>query len=416
MNAKRVAMIPPPPLPILADKYLSGTISSGKSWLRPIHLEPTEEGGMVTTPVEFFGVKGEPKDKGEEDATVDGQLTAEQPRRGARKTKPAKKRNTDEPLDALSKELYGRLSARRLTLASSESVPAYVIANNSVLEGLARKRPIDEKGLLTIRGIGPVKQEKYGAHWLEVITKFCAERDIGPSEQTEESRELTTSKLRARRRKIVTADKGSGSPPSSPTFGSPLVRTPQLHTGLSFQLEGTNLESQGSIDGSEDENAEVIDEEEYSGEDQDHFEEGEEDGESQEHFVTPAESSSQLKRKRDMSGHRYREESSSLKRRSASPCVRESPALPLPQPPLSPRSKMFQNKLVAFTRLVARTIGLDPLDPLLSEDTLRHIVMNPPKTSDELQRIPGITKLVGACVVAEKDLLKNIVKFAPVRY
>lgn len=70
-----------------------------------------------------------------------------------------------------NKELLADLKAWRLKRAQTESVPAYVIAHDSVLELLAAKLPNSSQGLLGLKGMGGRKVEKYGADMLAVIAK-----------------------------------------------------------------------------------------------------------------------------------------------------------------------------------------------------------------------------------------------------
>jgi hypothetical protein len=50
-------------------------------------------------------------------------------------------------------------------------MPPYVIFSNEALRGLASARPQSSKDLLTIRGIGPVKAERYGTEVLALVTE-----------------------------------------------------------------------------------------------------------------------------------------------------------------------------------------------------------------------------------------------------
>ncbi|KAF2467821.1 uncharacterized protein BDR25DRAFT_233455 [Lindgomyces ingoldianus] len=392
MNAKRMGMDPAPPLPIHADKYSSMNLSS----IKFVHLEPATEGGDITTPIEFFRVKEEPV-ANEEDEPVEGETIAEEAKEKKRKPKQPKepkkpKENIPkEPLDAISRELYVQLAARRMGLSRSERVSAYMVAHNTVLEDLARQRPTDNDGLLEIKGIGKMKQEKYGAEWLDVITQFLGARGIGPPKRMENCpQEPKTPETSQRRRPIMTTADNGDSSLSTPALGSHLVRTPQLHTGLSFQLSGTRLDAQEGNEGDDSDDCST-------------------------EFFTPVEKLSQLKRKRSPSP--LSETSPTLKRRSPSPCHKRNPlTAPTLQEPPTPRSKLFQSKLRAFSKRVASKLKSPPLNPIVSEATILLIVSNPPRTIEELYGIPGISSFVEACVETEVDLLKNITKFAPPRF
>lgn len=76
----------------------------------------------------------------------------------------------------MNKELLADLKAWRLKRAQTESVPAYVIAHDSVLELLAAKLPNSNQGLLGLKGMGGKKVEKYGADMLAVIAKHTGRK------------------------------------------------------------------------------------------------------------------------------------------------------------------------------------------------------------------------------------------------
>ena len=84
------------------------------------------------------------------------------------------------PLEASDDELGGdpvllqRLQALRRTLAESESLPAYCIAQNRTLREMAQRQPTDPHALLQIHGIGKEKVRKYGDAFLEAICEHLA--------------------------------------------------------------------------------------------------------------------------------------------------------------------------------------------------------------------------------------------------
>ena len=69
--------------------------------------------------------------------------------------------------DAL--ERFERLRAVRKRLADSEGVPAYIVFSDAALRGMAERRPASASALLEVPGVGPVKLERYGAAFLEVL-------------------------------------------------------------------------------------------------------------------------------------------------------------------------------------------------------------------------------------------------------
>jgi ATP-dependent DNA helicase PIF1 len=66
-------------------------------------------------------------------------------------------------------KILSALRSWRLQRARADSVPAYVIAHDSVLELVAVKLPSSAGQLLAIKGFGPAKVEKYGADILSLI-------------------------------------------------------------------------------------------------------------------------------------------------------------------------------------------------------------------------------------------------------
>jgi ATP-dependent DNA helicase RecQ len=72
-------------------------------------------------------------------------------------------------LDGPGALLLSHLKAWRLEEARAQSVPAYVILNDSTLSQLALRRPEDLAGLAQINGIGAKKLERYGPALLRIL-------------------------------------------------------------------------------------------------------------------------------------------------------------------------------------------------------------------------------------------------------
>jgi ATP-dependent DNA helicase PIF1 len=66
-------------------------------------------------------------------------------------------------------KILNALRSWRLSRAKADSLPAYVIAHDSVLELVAIKLPSTAGQLLAIKGFGPAKVEKYGPDILKLI-------------------------------------------------------------------------------------------------------------------------------------------------------------------------------------------------------------------------------------------------------
>ncbi|XXH00978.1 hypothetical protein Hte_007329 [Hypoxylon texense] len=183
MNAKRLKMTPVPPLPKLADSYLP-------SKLPPISLVQLEATGddaqhLVITAKSFF-ITAERNtrsgdDKCEAKTCQLPQVEEGHTKEGAREARvPTFDKLSDEPSDKSSKpgvssKLYAKLVSHRKRTALAQDVPAYIIASNKVLEGLARHRPVNKSQLLKIHGVGRHKVETYGKEWLEIIARDLAE-------------------------------------------------------------------------------------------------------------------------------------------------------------------------------------------------------------------------------------------------
>jgi ATP-dependent DNA helicase RecQ len=64
---------------------------------------------------------------------------------------------------------FERLRALRKRLADEEGVPAYIVFSDAVLRQMAQAVPRTPAAMLTISGVGPVKLERYGTAFLELL-------------------------------------------------------------------------------------------------------------------------------------------------------------------------------------------------------------------------------------------------------
>lgn len=80
----------------------------------------------------------------------------------------------EKPELKINSSLLDSLKTWRLKRAGTESVPAYVVAHDSVLELVAAKEPESQQALLGIKGFGPAKMEKYGPDIIELVNKHRA--------------------------------------------------------------------------------------------------------------------------------------------------------------------------------------------------------------------------------------------------
>jgi superfamily II DNA helicase RecQ len=66
-------------------------------------------------------------------------------------------------------ELFQRLRELRKRIANAEGVPAYIVFSDAVLRQMSAVVPRTRAELLGISGVGPVKLERYGDPFLEVL-------------------------------------------------------------------------------------------------------------------------------------------------------------------------------------------------------------------------------------------------------
>jgi len=71
-----------------------------------------------------------------------------------------------EPYD---EALFEKLRMWRLRRAQKDEVPPYIIAHDSALQELARRKPQTTQALLGVKGFGPAKLDKYGADILAIL-------------------------------------------------------------------------------------------------------------------------------------------------------------------------------------------------------------------------------------------------------
>jgi ATP-dependent DNA helicase RecQ len=72
-------------------------------------------------------------------------------------------------LSGADEALLARLRDLRRTISKAEQVPAYVVFPDRTLAEMAVRRPTTQTALGQIRGVGPVKLERYGEKFLDVL-------------------------------------------------------------------------------------------------------------------------------------------------------------------------------------------------------------------------------------------------------
>jgi ATP-dependent DNA helicase RecQ len=75
----------------------------------------------------------------------------------------------DVTLDAASTALLARLRTLRSSIAREEKVPAYVVFADRTLAEIAVRRPKTLNAMGDIRGVGPVKLERYGERFIDLV-------------------------------------------------------------------------------------------------------------------------------------------------------------------------------------------------------------------------------------------------------
>jgi len=103
---------------------------------------------------------------------------AEEPRRklrGEKKTRQPASRGVDISEEVVvgpaEERLLAALKTVRSTIAREEHVPAYIVFSDRTLAELAVRRPRSMSAFQSVRGVGPMKLDRYGARFLDAISK-----------------------------------------------------------------------------------------------------------------------------------------------------------------------------------------------------------------------------------------------------
>ena len=92
-------------------------------------------------------------------------------RRGQRDSTAVVDSHDDSPLGDDGQRLLATLKAVRTAIAREEQVPPYIVFSDRTLAELALRRPRSLRAFQEVRGVGPVKVERYGERFLDVISK-----------------------------------------------------------------------------------------------------------------------------------------------------------------------------------------------------------------------------------------------------
>ncbi len=77
-----------------------------------------------------------------------------------------------------TEELFDRLKRLRLEYARTERVSAFCVFTNKTLTEMCEKLPTNEEEMLSIKGVGPKKLEKYGAAFIKIIAEYKSSNPI----------------------------------------------------------------------------------------------------------------------------------------------------------------------------------------------------------------------------------------------
>ncbi|KAK7704779.1 hypothetical protein SLS63_014205 [Diaporthe eres] len=277
MNAKRMDMVPTPPLPVYAETY--GDAVQGMPPKRPLQLVPVHGNVGPTSVLDFYRAPGEgfedhsdaPSEQrqaahdkkallppegasgyvrigrrgkhilfaeaSEVGADVVRQLrdqhaVEQQQRDGApggtsppvmaaakptsSKVKSAASTKASGVLDETGTELlFQELRKHRRDLAKERKCAPFIIAHDTHLHAISRKCPRSEVEILRIHGIGKKKFADCGPAWLAIVKDFVEKSG------TDEAKQVL--------------------PLAVPTASQPIRSTPILHTGISFSMQNASL-------------------------------------------------------------------------------------------------------------------------------------------------------------------------------
>lgn len=85
---------------------------------------------------------------------------------------------TEKVQAPVNEGLFGKLRELRLQLSQQEQIPPYMIFPDSTLTEMSRLLPEDQEALLTIKGVGQQKRDKYGEAFLRVIREYAQQEGI----------------------------------------------------------------------------------------------------------------------------------------------------------------------------------------------------------------------------------------------
>ncbi|MEP7706749.1 RQC domain-containing protein [Paraglaciecola sp. 25GB23A] len=91
-------------------------------------------------------------------------------------------------------QLVAILKADRKRLADAANLPPYAIFSDRTLNEMAHYFPHSQESLLRIHGVGQAKLDKYGDHYLALISDYCQQNSIEELTNTQTASKTTVSK------------------------------------------------------------------------------------------------------------------------------------------------------------------------------------------------------------------------------
>ena len=84
-----------------------------------------------------------------------------------------------EELDEGTFKVFSKLREVRKQIAAEEAIPAYAVCTDQELASMAKLKILTKEGMLTIKGFGEKKAEKYGLRILQMYQKATEDEKGG---------------------------------------------------------------------------------------------------------------------------------------------------------------------------------------------------------------------------------------------
>ncbi len=145
--------------------------------------------------------------------------------------------------------LFQELRNKRKSLADSANVPPYVIFSDKTLREMSISFPHSETSMLDINGVGQVKCEKYGPHFLEIIRAHCRENSIEEIPRREIKSKTVTASLKLSKKSMVIGDSFNSGDSIEKIMAEYNIKQRTVLNHLRTYIQGGNhLEQEGLLD------------------------------------------------------------------------------------------------------------------------------------------------------------------------